>query len=98
MDKNALAQALAPVLEERGCFLVDLAVSPDLDVTVTIEKESGSVDMDDCVAVNDAVLAALDRDVEDYSLTVTSAGLDQPRRGQAERRKENCRRACRSRA
>ena len=78
MDKNALAQALEPVLEERGCFLVDLAVSPDLDVTVTIEKESGSVDMDDCVAVNDAVLAAFDRDVEDYSLTVTSAGLDQP--------------------
>ena len=34
--------------------------------------------MDDCVAVNDAFLAAFDQDKEDYSLTVTSAGLDQP--------------------
>ena len=28
--------------------------------------------------VNDAFLAAFDKDAEDYSLTVTSAGLDQP--------------------
>jgi hypothetical protein len=29
-------------------------------------------------AINDAFVAIFDRDVEDYSLTVTSAGLDQP--------------------
>ena len=34
--------------------------------------------LEDCESVNDAVLAAFDRDVEDYSLTVSSAGLDQP--------------------
>jgi len=78
MDKNSLAQVVEPALEKIGCFLVDLQITPDLDVTVTIEKEEGSVDMDDCIAVNDAVLAAFDRDEEDYSLTVTSAGLDQP--------------------
>ena len=34
--------------------------------------------MEDCIAVNDAVLDAFDRDVEDFGLTVTSAGLDLP--------------------
>lgn len=78
MDKDLLIKTVTPVVEGRGCFLVGVAVTPDNDVTVTIESAAGSVDMDDCVAVNDAVLAAFDRDEEDYSLTVTSAGLDQP--------------------
>ena len=34
--------------------------------------------MEDCIAVNNAFLNIFDRDKEDYSLTVTSAGLDQP--------------------
>jgi len=34
--------------------------------------------IDDCVAVNDAVLAAFDRDIEDYELTVGSYGLTSP--------------------
>lgn len=57
---------------------MDASVSRDNDIVITIEKDEGSVDLDDCEAVNDAFLAAFDRDAEDYSLTVTSAGLDQP--------------------
>lgn len=78
MDKTLILQTVGKVLEDRCCFLVGLELTADNDITITIEKEQGSVDMDDCIAVNDAVLAAFDRDVEDYSLTVTSAGLDQP--------------------
>lgn len=69
---------MEPAVKERGCFIVDVTLSKDNDVTVTIEKEAGDVDLEDCVALNDVFLAAFDKDTEDYSLTVSSAGLDQP--------------------
>ena len=78
MDKAELLKVVEPAVESRGCFLVDLELTPDNEITVTMEKTAGDVDMDDCVAVNNVVLDAFDRDVEDYALTVTSAGLDQP--------------------
>lgn len=78
MKKEQIANAVQAAVEGRGCFIVDITVSPDNDIEIAIEKEEGSVDMADCVAINDVVLAAFDRDVEDYALTVTSAGLDQP--------------------
>lgn len=78
MKKNEIIGAVTPIIEERGCFLVEVVVTADNDITVAIEKREGSVDMADCVAINDVVLDTFDRDVEDYSLTVTSAGLDQP--------------------
>lgn len=78
MDKGSIINAIASTVESRGCFIVDVTLTKDNDITVTLEKSVGTMDLDDCVAVNDVVLAAFDRDVEDYSLTVTSAGLDQP--------------------
>ena len=62
----------------RGCFIVDVRVSRDNDVELTVESTAGVVDMDDCVALSEAFQAIFDRDVEDYSPTVSSAGLDQP--------------------
>lgn len=63
---------------ERGCFIVDAEIGKDDDITLTLDKENGSVSLEDCEAINDAFLAVFDKDSEDYSLTVTSAGLDQP--------------------
>lgn len=78
MDKELILKSISPAVEQRGCFVVDITVSKDNDIVLAIEKEAGDVDLEDCVAVNDAFLAAFDKDAEDYSLTVTSAGLDQP--------------------
>lgn len=58
-------------------FLVDVSVSKDNDIVVEIDSDSG-VDIDTCVAINNAIDAALDRDVEDYSLQVGSTGLTSP--------------------
>lgn len=63
---------------DRGCFITEVTVSPDNDIVLAIESETGTVVMDDCVAVNNAFLEIFDQDKEDYALTVTSAGLDQP--------------------
>lgn len=78
MNKELIYNAMTGPVEAIGCFITDVTISADNDVTIAIESENGTVDMDDCVAVNDAFLAAFDQDKEDYSLTVTSAGLDQP--------------------
>ena len=42
---------------------------------LTIDRPEGDVDLADCEHVHRAVLAAFDRDVEDYALTVGSAGI-----------------------
>ena len=74
-----IQNAVAEVIATRGCFLVEVKCTPDDDITIAIEKEGdGLVAIEDCEAVNDAFEAAFSRDEKDYSLTVTSAGLDQP--------------------
>ena len=78
MKKEEILSAIDESVRSRGCFIVDVTVSRDNDVVLTIEKEVGDIDLEDCVCVNNAFLDAFDKDAEDYSLTVTSAGLDQP--------------------
>ena len=62
----------------RGCFIVDISVSKDNDIVLTIESENGKIELDDCVSLSRYFETRFDREVEDYSLTVSSAGLDQP--------------------
>ena len=78
MRKEQIISGIEEAVRSQGCFIVDVTVSDDNDITLTIEKEAGDMDLEDCVLVNDAFLSVFDKDAEDYSLTVTSAGLDQP--------------------
>ena len=78
MTKEQVSQAVEPAVAERGCFLVEVTVSKDNDIEVIIEKEEGVVDWEDCAALDKVVHEAFDQDVEDYALTVSSAGLDRP--------------------
>ncbi len=78
ITKEALGETIINYLNDNGLFLVDIEVSQDNDITITIERHEGAVKVDDCIAIDRIVGAAFNRDDEDYSLTVTSAGLDQP--------------------
>ena len=78
MDKKAIASAIEGTLAELVCFLVEVSVSTDNDIEIVIEKEEGIVSWDDCAAVDHKVHETFDQDVEDYALTVSSAGLDRP--------------------
>ena len=78
ITKDALEKAVCGYLDNNGLFLVDIEISQDNDITITIERHEGAVKVDDCISIDRIVSAIFDRDVEDYSLTVTSAGLDQP--------------------
>ena len=78
MKKEDIIQAVEAAVEARGCFIVDVTVNAMNDVEIVLEKEEGIVDWDDCAAIDKVVHEAFDQDVEDYSLTVSSAGLDRP--------------------
>lgn len=58
-------------------YLVTLKVSKDNIIDVELDSDE-DITIDDCVAVNDAVLEAFDRDDEDYELTVGSYGITSP--------------------
>lgn len=78
IDKQQLAQVINEVLAGTGLFLVEVKVSSDNVIDVAIDS-MGDVTIDDCVMVNDKVLAAFDRDKgEDYELTVGSYGIGEP--------------------
>ena len=78
MNVSEVKDALQSEIVARGCFLVDVTVSKDNDIVVTIESENGKIELDDCVALSRYFESQFDREKEDYSLTMTSAGLDQP--------------------
>ena len=61
---------------ERGCSIVELAFNDDDNIfEITIDKADGDVQLADCEHVHRAILAAFDRNIEDYALTVGSEGL-----------------------
>ena len=78
MNVSVIKDAINDEIVARGCFIVDVSVSKDNDITVTIESENGKIELDDCVALSRYFETKFDREIEDYSLTMSSAGLDQP--------------------
>ena len=78
MNVSEIKDAICGEIDARGCFLVDVSVSKDNDIVLTIESENGKIELDDCVSLSRYFETKFDRETEDYSLTVSSAGLDQP--------------------
>lgn len=78
MNVSEIKDALSSEIVARGLYIVDVSVSKDNDIEVIIEKEEGIVELEDCVSMSRFFETCFDREKEDYSLTVSSAGLDQP--------------------
>jgi len=77
INKSTIESLIGSYLEKNSLFLVEITVSKDNDIEITIESYD-RVDIENCADISRIVEQGLDRNVEDYSLTVTSAGLDQP--------------------
>jgi ribosome maturation factor RimP len=60
-------------------FLVDLSVKPGNRISVFLDGDHG-VTIDVCRELNHFLNESLDRDAEDYDLTVSSVGADRPLR------------------
>ena len=75
MDEAKLRAVAQVAAEKQGCSIVALTLDDDNNIVITLAKSGAPVELQDCESVHRAVLAAFDRDVEDYALTVSSEGL-----------------------
>lgn len=64
-------------MEGSDLFIVDVKVSPANDVELTVDSDT-SVSIDTCVELSRSIEAEFDREQEDFSLMVASAGVGQP--------------------
>jgi len=77
MNRNEFDKIINQAAQERACEVVAVDFNDDDNVfEVTIDRQSEPVSLEDCEYVHRAVLAAFNRDIEDYALTVTSLGID----------------------
>lgn len=63
-----------------GIFIVEINISPANDILVELDKMGTGVAINECVSVSRNIEHNLDREVQDFSLSVSSAGMDKPLR------------------
>lgn len=63
--------------ENNSLFLIDLEIDSSNHISVVIDGDNG-VSVNDCISVSRKVEHNLDREEEDFSLNVASAGVSQP--------------------
>lgn len=78
MFKDTVKELLENALQERNdLFLIDLTIGEDYTINVVIDGDQG-VTVEDCIFVSRAVEHNLDREAQDFSLQVNSAGATSP--------------------
>ena len=63
--------------DKPALFLVDLSISDSYKISVTLDGDNG-VNLQDCIDISRAIDNNLDREEQDYSLEVASAGVSSP--------------------
>lgn len=74
IEKQTIEQITAPYMEEHNLTLVDVKVNKANNIKVFFRTSDRPACIDDCVALSRWIEAHLDRDKEDFSLMVSSAG------------------------
>ena len=77
IDSKALREYIEKELEGKDLFLVDVKVKPDNLIEVEIDSDS-PVSIEACEWLTRKIESEFDRDKEDYTLEVGSAGLTSP--------------------
>ena len=74
IDAKHIIEIAEKFLADTDMFVVECKTSPMGDIELLIDSDT-AVKLEDCAALNRAIEAELDREVEDYSLMVASAGI-----------------------
>lgn len=77
IDAAKVKEAVEEFLRQGSTYLVDVTVTPGNDITVTVDDDE-YVDVDKCEKLHRYIESRFDRDEEDYSLEVGSAGITAP--------------------
>ena len=76
--RDKISNLLEEGLKEKpSLFLVDLTITEAFKVMVTLDGDNG-VNLQDCIDISRAIDNNLDREEQDYSLEVASAGVSTP--------------------
>ncbi|WP_300056828.1 ribosome maturation factor RimP [uncultured Roseobacter sp.] len=78
-----MAEIITPVIEDMGFELVRVRLMSGKSTTLQImaDKPEGGIEVDDCAEISQAVSAILDVEdpiLEEYTLEVSSPGIDRP--------------------
>ncbi len=78
ISKKVVRELIDERIEEldNGLFIVSLSISSSNNIQVELDKYEGNVSVDDCIRVSRNVEHNLDREEQDFELSVSSAGLD----------------------
>ena len=74
IDVKTITEIAERHLEGSDIYVVECKISPMGEIELLIDSDT-AVKLEDCAALNRAIEAELDREVEDYSLMVASAGI-----------------------
>ncbi len=77
IDKSDIQREVEKALGESDKYVVEVKVKAGNRITVLLDSDT-HITIDDCVAVTRHIESAFSRETEDYDLTVSSAGIDQP--------------------
>lgn len=80
IDKKVVIGLAEERIEERdsSIYIVEITIGGDNKIFVELDKEDGFVSIEDCMSVSRNIEHNLDREEEDFSLEVSSAGLSKP--------------------
>ncbi|MGM9861189.1 MAG: ribosome assembly cofactor RimP [Muribaculaceae bacterium] len=78
LDKSIITDIVSSAIADTDIFIVEISVSPANDVVVLLDSDAAGIDIDTCAAITRAIEDAFDRDIEDFSLEVGSAGITSP--------------------
>ena len=77
ITKEQIQAIVENTIDLKEKFIVEIAVKAGNKISVAVDGYKG-VTLDDCVAINRAIEGSLDREIEDFELEVSSAGLTLP--------------------
>lgn len=79
MEREKIDHAVSEALVENEAFLVDLELSEGNTIALFVDADGG-IKINQLKMISRQIEAALDRETEDFALTVSSPGLDRPLR------------------
>lgn len=78
IDKSKIEQLVGDFLVDTPeLFLVEVKISTSNDIEIVIDSDT-HVSIDQCVALSKGIEGNLDREIEDFSISVYSSGIGQP--------------------
>lgn len=76
IEKSTVQEIIKDYMTENSLELTDIKINKANNIKVFFDAPGRPVNIDDCVNLSRFIESRLDRDVEDYSLMVSSSGKE----------------------